>query len=129
MTAKPELLHYDTVDDRREVHRLLGRLPPRERVAFLSWACRQATLPTGADIALHPDGSGSMVHPQVAPKTWELMRQAQHDSRADEKLTFDVYFDVWLLATQYQVSLRRVLMQLEGLVRRRFCPSAGLHTA
>jgi hypothetical protein len=42
--SHPALIH-DQLDDRRELVTLLNHLPPRQRVAFLQWACSRATVP------------------------------------------------------------------------------------
>jgi hypothetical protein len=39
-------------DERREVFQMISRLPRRERVRFLAWACRAATLPGGHAAAI-----------------------------------------------------------------------------
>lgn len=104
---KPAYLALDTLDDRREIHRLLETLPPRRRVAFLRWCCARAVLPK------------SGTRPGVSKKTERLARQAGRDREADRRLSLDCYFDVWSLAAQYELDLAAVLERLVALVRGR----------
>lgn len=101
-----QVLAHDNLDDRREVHRLLGRLSPARRVAFVESCCRRAVLP------------GSATRPGVARRTRDLAERARTDSGADERLTLDLYFDLWLLASQYDFDLGEAFRRLEARVRR-----------
>lgn len=103
--GKPAYLCLDTLDDRRQIHDLLGRLPPRQRIRFMRWCCAQATLPH------------SSAHPGVSRKTVRLAQQAERDSSADERLALDCYFDVWRLASHYDFDLNAALERLVELVR------------
>ncbi len=106
MQANPaQLLARDNIDDRREVFRLLSRLPPLERVKFDAWCCRRAALPGFATV------------PVVLPKTWNLARQARWDTGADERLTWEIWFDLWVLAKDYAFDLDVALGKLVGMVR------------
>lgn len=105
MSARPTYLRLDTLDDRRQIHDLLTRLSPRRRIAFMRWACEQATLP------------GTTKHPGVSRKTVRLARLAERDGSADARLSLDCYFDVWLLASQYDFDLDMALEKLVEMVR------------
>lgn len=103
---KPGILQYDTLDDRREVYHLLSKLPPAQRVGWLDWACRQATL------------GASGVRPIVQQKTRQLAHQARWDSAADRRLTLEVYFDLWMMSLNYRVDFDVLLRLLERSARR-----------
>lgn len=100
---KPQFLIYDTLDDRREIYRLLHRLSPQKRIAFLNWCCKQATL------------GKHQSYIQVSRKSHQMAEQARKCDRADEALTADLYNDLWHLASHYQFDLDKAL---EELVRR-----------
>ena len=104
--AKPsQVLALDTVDDRREVRTLLSRLPPWKRLAFMDWACAQSRLPHAVQ------------RPRVTQHTRALAEQARTDSGADERLTLELYFDVWNLGSAFAVDFDRVVRRLERLAR------------
>lgn len=103
---RPAYLCLDTRDDRREIHDLLTRLPPRQRIAFMRWACEQATLPH------------STRHPGVSRKTVRLAQRAERDGSADRALALDLYFDVWHLAMNYDFDLNAALEKLVEMVRQ-----------
>lgn len=91
--SKPRYLIYDTVDDRREVQRLLERLSVRQRITFLAWCCQQVTIPGGT-------------HPEV--------------SRARTKGTaVEVYRDLWYLAGQYDLDIDAATEKLVEMVRQK----------
>lgn len=52
-----KLLEVDDLDTRAESRRLLDRLSPAQRVAYLRWACTKARIPTG----IMPNHSGHIV--------------------------------------------------------------------
>ncbi len=104
--SRPGHVVHDNLDDRREVFRLLRRLPPRERVAWLDWACRQATL------------GRSAVRPFVNASTRRLAEQARHDTAADERLTLEIFFDLWHLDVSFRVDFEALLRGLEQATRR-----------
>ena len=105
-TYRPGILDHDNLDDRREVYHLLSKLPPLERVAWLDWCCRNATLPK------------TNIRPVVAAKTRELARQARWDTAADERLTLEVFFDLWQMSINYRVDFAALLTGLERCARR-----------
>lgn len=99
-------LALDNVDDRRELHLALDRLRPVDRVRFLLWACREATLGT------------SRTNPGVDPAMWKKARAAEQDASADRQLSVEIYFDLWTLATQYEFDLSRAAAMLERWARK-----------
>jgi hypothetical protein len=104
---KPEYLTLDDVDSRRQLHGLIHRLPPRERVAFLKWACTQVP----------KDGKGHLPEPAV----WKMratLEQSHRCDRADLALTNEVYGDLLTLAVNFQLDLVKCALALEQLVRR-----------
>jgi hypothetical protein len=107
ITVKPHFLVYDTLDDRREVLYLLGRLAPARRVAYLRWCCARAVVP------------GSATHPGPSRKTLALAERARTDSSADERLTLDLYLDWWTLCTQYELDADAALAELLGRARQK----------
>jgi hypothetical protein len=101
--AAPELL-LDTLDDRRELCRLLNLLPPGRRVAFVNGVCRRLTEKDGLVRG-------------VGLKTRRLAREARRDDDASSRLTVDLFFDLWHLALQYGLDLQQAARELETLVR------------
>jgi hypothetical protein len=99
-------LTHDNLDDRRELHLLLHRLPPQRRVDFLNWCCSQARL------GRHE--AAIKVSRRVAPTLALAHKSDEHDA----KLTMDLYLDLWTLATHYSFDLDRAMVRLEGLVRK-----------
>lgn len=92
----------DTLDDRREIHTLLGKLSPRKRVAFLDWCCKRAKG------RCRPTPSWRM-----APRISEAMK----DDDADERLTLELYYDFWVLVHQYEVDALEAAKELERRCR------------
>lgn len=105
--TKPGILIHDNLDDRREIYHLLARLPPKRRLGWLEWACRNATL------------GESKVRPVVAAKTRQLADQARWDSSANTRLTMEVFFDLWMLSVNYRMDFESLLRRLEAVVRGR----------
>lgn len=103
---KPGILDHDSLDDRREVYHLLSKLPPAARVAWLEWACKNATLGT------------SRIRPTVAAKTRQLAAQARWDTAADERLTLEIFFDLFQMSINFRVDFEALLKGLEAQVRR-----------
>jgi len=99
------MLAYETLDDRREVYGLLARLPPADRVAFLSWCCGR--VPGGAKLA-------------PAPAPWLAARAAaaRRCDRADARLTAEVYVDFWALVNAYHLAPGPALAELARRVRK-----------
>ena len=107
---RPKPVQFDNLDDRREIHELLRRLPPRRRVQWLTWACRQSTL-------AKQDGTGIRDQTRVSRKTLELAEKARWDSSADERLTMESYMDVWMLAMTGTLNLDVALAKLVEMAR------------
>ena len=108
MATKPAYLTMDNLDDRTEVYRLLSKLSPGRRLAWLRWCCARAVLPNSA------------THPGPARKTLELADLARLDSSADVRLTLDIYFDFWsLTGLNYELDPNVALTKLVAMVRRR----------
>lgn len=105
---KSQLLQFDTRDDRREVCTLLAKLSPAERIAWLRWCCKQATL-----------GGKRGMHPKIQRKTLELADQARRSDDADQRLTLDLYFDLWALSAQWKFEVATAVTELERRVRRK----------
>lgn len=106
-----QLLVLDTKCDRTEVRTLLDKLPPRERVAFLNWACGQAA---GRQ-------NGSLPEP-VSFGYGEVVKAAYRCDEADARLTRMVYMDILHLFTSYSLdadATARALEQRARAVRRR----------
>ena len=103
---KPGVIQHDNLDDRREVYHQLSKLPPQKRLAWLEWACRNATL------------GKSSVRPIVAAKTRQLAERARWDSAADVRLTMEIFFDLWQMTINYCVDMDLLLRGLERHARR-----------
>lgn len=99
---------YDNRDDRLEIARLLGHLPPARRVEFLQWACSQAVLP----------GTFGL-HPNVALSTVAMAARARHCDRANEALTIDVMQSLTHMAIDYSLDLSKCLARLVLMARGR----------
>lgn len=95
-------LTLDTLDDRRELVTLLAKLPPGDRVRFLSAACATAKKPHSPK-------------PVYRRATVEAAYRHDHD---DHRLTNAVYFDLLTLGMQWGVDLVDVAKRLESVVRR-----------
>lgn len=102
---KTQYALLDTLDDRREIHQLLAKLPPMRRIEFVRWACNQSVLPH------------SQVRPYVQRKTVDLAELARWDSSADSRLTLDLYCDLWRLSIGYTFDLDAALDELVAWVR------------
>lgn len=98
----------DTLDSRRELHTLLGKLPPRERIAFLEWACKQVP----------QNEKGYLPVPRVG-EMQTTCDMAYRCDRADLRLTNEVYFDLLQLAATYHLDLLKAAVILEKLARNR----------
>lgn len=101
---KSPLLAIDTLDDRREVHRLLGRLPPKVRVAFLEWCCSTARPVMGR-------------LPVASRRMLPTVVMAYRCDRADLRVTNEVYTDLLVLAADYDLDLAAAAVELEKWVR------------
>ena len=89
MTVKAMLV-YDNCDDRKEIHRLLERLPPAKRLAWLQDCCRRCTLP------------GSNTSPVV--------------TRCGNAM--EVFYDAWMLVKDYNMDMDAALKRLVQIARR-----------
>lgn len=98
---------HNNADDRTEIHRLLTKLSPWERVRFAAWCCRQATL------------KGSAVNPAVARSTKETAQLATKDDSADAKLSMDIFLDLYHLSAHYNFDLDTALTELVRRVRKK----------
>ena len=81
MSTKPLYMAHDNLDDRREVHRLLTRLPPILRLRWLKWCCARCTLPNSNKhpvIGLGTTGANGM---EIFYDFWQLANQYNLDPR------------------------------------------------
>jgi hypothetical protein len=102
-----QLLRYDCLDDRREVHRLLQLLHPRQAVAWLDRQCQRAA---------HPHGSRPAPARKMEPRVREAeLKGGQHHYR----LCTELFFDFWTLASQYGIDMDVAVRELEELVQCR----------
>lgn len=101
-----QLLVIDTRDDRRELHYLLSKLSPNDRIAFLTWACQQA-----------PQGTGRLPVPCVQMMATTI-EQAYRCDRADTRLTNEVYCDLLSLLNNFDVDAVKVTLELEQWLKR-----------
>jgi hypothetical protein len=88
---KPPILQLDTLDDRREVHQLLERLPPARRLQWLQWCCDRVTGPHGDKIKVAPHSTGGAM---------------------------EVFLDFWQLVNNYDLDPVPMVVRLEAAVRR-----------
>lgn len=99
---KPAYAVLDTLDDRREIHQMLDRLPPPKRVEFLGWCCSQV--------------KGGL-RPTPSRRMTPTMNTAKRDDSASQKLSLDIYFDFWALVTQYGLDPQKAAVELERRVK------------
>jgi len=110
MPQPKQMIQFDNLDDRRELHRLLLRLPPRRKLEFLRWACQQASLTPGCT-----------TKPQPGHETVELARRAMQrpgDETLNERLSLEIFYDVFALASQWEFSLDAAARELERWGRK-----------
>lgn len=101
-----QLRVLDNTDDRRELHGLLAKLPPRERVAFLERCCKNV-----------PQGRGKLPVPAV----WKMratVEMAMRCDRADLALTNEIYCDLQSLFAEFGLDAVKTAVELERLVRK-----------
>lgn len=111
---KSSLLLLDTLDDRREIHSLLHRLSPRDRVRFLARCCRRVT-----------DARG--YGPRVS--LWRMRERIDASYRcgkADDGLTNECYGDILVMAASWGLDLLAVAAELEQVARGRLTLSDPL---
>jgi hypothetical protein len=114
MPQPKQILSVDTLDDRREIHQLIRRLPPWKKLAFLSWACQTASL-----------SPGSRTKPRPGFQTIELAKKAEArpgDDTLNERLSLEIYMDLWGLTSQWDFSLDDALRKLVEMVRGKCTP-------
>lgn len=101
---KNPVLQLDNLDDRREVWVCLHRLPPEVRLDFLAEMCRLVT------------AMGRGVKP--APGMAAQVAYARRSDEADRLLTNEVWSNLWLLTSQYDLDPTRMVLALEAAARR-----------
>lgn len=105
--TKAIYLQYDTLDDRREIYHLLGRLSPLRRLAFMRWFLSKAQL-----------GPWPALKPVVAPETVRLAHQAMNDDAADAQHLLECFRDCWALCSAYSgLNLDLALNKLVEMVK------------
>lgn len=100
------LLAVDTLDDRREIHGLLAKLAPWDRVRFLARCCQ----------AVHKPGRNN-----VGPSVFRMRERIEASYRcdkADDGLTNMLYADLLFLAAQWGLDLAQAAVDLERVVKR-----------
>lgn len=99
------LLKLDTLDDRREIHRLLQVLHPAKCIAWLESQCQKV------------DHHGT--RPTVGKRTRAQVPDAvKFGGERHYRLATDIYFDVWFLASQHGLDIDVAVRELEEIVRR-----------
>ena len=102
---KSQLLVLDDLDSRRELHTLLAKLPPQDRIRFLRWCCSRC-----------PTGQGRAPVPMVGMmKT--TVSQAEHDDEGDRRFTYEVYGDLLQLFANFKLDAVQTARELEQWVR------------
>lgn len=102
---KPVILAIDTLDDRREWFELLLRLPPRERLRFLLWACRQTHSPKQRPV------------PNIPVMKTRIDAALRGDETANIALANEVRMDCCYLVIQYGLDPRKASEELERWVK------------
>lgn len=96
---------FDNKMDRRECLNILDRLPPIKRMKWLEWCCKRSSV------------GGTKIKPEIRKDMWERMQVANVDDIASEKLSIEIFFDVWSLALQYGMDLHEAFVKLEEIAR------------
>lgn len=107
-----QLITHDNLDDRREAFTLLSHLPPQRRIAFLRSCLAKSAYGNASDVRLNPNAY-----------TLDLADKARWDDECSERLTREIYHDLWNLANQWQLDLDWALSELVRFVRP--CTSAS----
>jgi hypothetical protein len=106
---KPGYLELDNLDDRRELHVLLSKLPPADRWRFVRWCCSRAVPAGRRRPVLHLDG-----------RDREAIDQARRGDRAaDDRITRQCWGFLWDLAGVWQLDIQAAAVTLTGLVSGR----------
>lgn len=101
----PKLISVaETKAERRTLRYLIGRLPPDERVRFLSWCCDRVP-------------GSALLRPAVNPEMWAKARAALAGAEADERLANEVYLDLCRLGGEFGLDLTPAAVELEHRVR------------
>lgn len=109
VTAAEELRKWDTLDDRREVARLLSHLHPADRWRFVRLCCAWATARGGSRPVL-----------TLGDRDRERVRAAVlGDEQADRGITAAAYGFVLTLCQSWGLSLAPVAGRLTDVVRGR----------
>ncbi len=103
---RPSYSNFDTKDDRREVFTLIGKLGPREQIAWMRWCCQRSSL----------DQDGT-IRPRITKDTLALATQAQFSKESAYKLHVDLYEDFWKLTIQWRLDANIGISELVRLVR------------
>ncbi len=107
LRPRKPLKAYDDRDTRKEFVLLLDRLPPHLRVRWLNWCCRQAK-----------NHAYREFRPKVKEETFALAEKARWDSSCDQRLTQEVYRDVFYVHEQWDLDLDLALARLVEVARR-----------
>lgn len=104
--SRPQIFHYDTLDDRREIHRLLQLLHPHRCIAWLDRQCQRCVGPHGT-------------RPSPSKKMAERVKDAViFGGDRHYKLATEIYFDFWMLAVQNGLDMDLATKDLEEMVKR-----------
>jgi hypothetical protein len=108
--SRPQVFQYDTLDDRREIHRLLQLLHPQKAV---EWLNRQCTKCKG------PHGTGPKAARKMGPRVEEAIRRG---GDSHYRLATEIFFDFWVLAMQWGIDMDAAAKELEEMTRRPGAP-------
>lgn len=108
------LATFDNIDDRRELHCQLSRLPPADRIRFVRWAISR-TKPLGNK---HP-----RLHLDARSRDALTAATATGCPRADERITTEMWSYLIILTAQWELPLDVIANALEAAAKRgRFIP-------
>ena len=102
---KPSIIQYDNLDDRKEIHRLLQLLHPRAALRWLDRLCQQC------------EHNGTRPAPNAAMKL-RAEDAVIFGGERHYRLATEIYMDVMMTASQFNVDLGPPTRELEELVRR-----------
>lgn len=101
-----QLIVIDDRDSCQELHTLLSKLPPRDRIHFLTRACRMV-----------PQGRGRLPVPCVTHMQTTL-EEAYRSDQADFRLTREVFCDILSLVRDFDLDPVAATLELTEWVKR-----------
>lgn len=107
------VIAIDNLDDRREIVVLLEKLRPPDRWRWLRWVAKQAKTPAGA----------KSCEVTFSDLDRAYLRDAMAGiESADQWVTNNAYWNAFLLAEQYRLDTKKLLLCLQEIVKGKISP-------